>query len=752
MSERGPLGGIRVVECAAGLAASYAGFLLAGLGAEVVRIEPVATLPDAMGAHVLRRTKRSVVLEDGDSRAAARRGALCAGADVLLADELAPEAEQAAGRVDCRVSAWGAQGHPRGLPADEALVAALTGAQAMQWSWAGSPVWLVTPLIGYMTGALAALGAAAALLARERGAPGQRVEVSSFRGALALGSGTYVRGPGQRGSLLAGGDPRGIYPNYGVFRTRDGWIFVGALTQPFWVKLVTLVERVDLLVDSRLQGHPFTFGAPETKALVRAALDPIFAAGTTAEWLARLRAADVPCGPIRTRDEALADGDARALGLVIELDDPRLGPTWQPGPPALFSDTPPAPPRPAPLHGADTEAVCAEAARSERLPPARVAAPPANCLAGVRVLDLTSYIAGPFCPLLLGDLGADVVKIETAEGDPFRMAAYAFVGWNRGKRSLVLDLKQAEGRGVFLDLARAADVVVDNFRGGVMERLGIGWERLSAEHPRLVHTSITGYGTTGELASLPGFDPVFQARSGLMLAQGGDEPVFHMIAYNDYMAGTLGALATVAALLARERTGRGQRVDVSLFRTSYVAQAAHMIAYRGRPAFPTGGRDYLGPAAARRLYACRDGWLCIAAQDATQAASLGRLASVELALDDPPDGAGAGAVATFLAPQARGAALERLAAAGVAAAPCLDFDEVFVEPHLVATGAITAQEHPTFGRLELTGPFMSFAATPVTYRRSAPLLGADGPAVLAELGYSEARVAELMAAGVVGRP
>ncbi|MBI2962414.1 MAG: CoA transferase [Deltaproteobacteria bacterium] len=752
MSARGPLGEIRVVECAAGLPASYAGFLLAGFGAEVVRIEPAETSPGVPGDHVLRRGKRSAVLEDGDTRAAACRHALCANADILLADETAPEVEPAAGRIDCRVSPWGAAGHPQRLPADEALVAALTGTQAMQWSWAGSPVWLATPLIGYMTGALAALGVTAALLARARGAPGQRVEVSAVGGALALGSGTYVRGPGQRGSLLAGGDPRGVYPNYGVYRTSDGWLFVGALTQPFWVKLVTLLEQVDLLADPRLQGHPFSFGAPDTRTFVRAALDPIFAARTTAEWLARLREADIPCGPVRTREEALADADARALGLVIGLDDPVLGPTWQPAEPAFFSHTPAPPPRPASLRGADTGTVCAEARRRERTTPARVAAPPASCLAGMRVLDLTSYIAGPFCPLLLGDLGADVVKIETAEGDPFRMAAFAFVGWNRGKRSLVLDLKRAEGCDVFLDLARAADVVVDNFRGGVMERLGIGWDRLSAENPRLVHTSITGYGTTGPLAGLPGFDPVFQARCGLMLAQGGDEPVFHMIAYNDYMAGALGALATVAALLAREGTGRGQRVDVSLFRTSYVAQAAHMIAYRGRPAITAGGRDYLGPAAARRIYACRDGWLCVAARDAAQAAALGRLAGAGLALDDPPDGAVATAVATWLAPEARADALARLAAVGVPAAPCLDFDEVFVEPYLLAAGAITTQEHPTFGTLELAGPFMRFAATPIAYRRSAPLLGADGPAVLAEVGYPEGRIAELVAAGVVGTP
>src|SRR5262249_47720258 len=125
------------------------------------------------------------------------------------------------------------------------------------------------------------------------------------------------------------------------------------------------------------------------------------------------------------------------------------------------------------------------------------------CLDGVRVLDLTSFIAGPFCPMLLADLGAEVVKIESAEGDVFRMTAFGFVGWNRGKRSLVLDLKRVEGRDVFLDLARAADVVVDNFRAGVMERLGIGWDRLQTANPRLVHTSITGFGLSGPLAALP---------------------------------------------------------------------------------------------------------------------------------------------------------------------------------------------------------------------------------------------------------
>src|SRR5207247_1508642 len=213
-------------------------------------------------------------------------------------------------------------------------------------------------------------------------------------------------------------------------------------------------------------------------------------------------------------------------------------------------------------------------------------------------------LAGPVCPMRLADLGADVVKVESAEGDPFRMGAFGFVGWNRGKRSMVLDLKRAEAREVFRDLARQADVVVDNFRAGVMERLGLGWETLHDVNPRLVHTSITGYGSSGRLATRPGFDPVFQARSGLMQAQGGeDEPVFHMIAYTDYSAGTLGALATLAALFARERTGRGQRVDVSLFRTALVARRGARSPRRSRRprrALPRLRRALLGSVSARK--------------------------------------------------------------------------------------------------------------------------------------------------------
>src|SRR5216110_2541014 len=285
MAEDTPLADLRVVEGASGLAASYAGFLLAALGAEVVKLEPPGAARTMPGAAVVERGKRSATLDLARAADAACWEALVAGADAVLGDESAPEVPATPGLVRCRVSAWGGASD---LPPDEALVAAASGVHAMQWSWSRRPVWLVTPIVAYMTGMLAALGVAAAVFARRRGAPGQAVRVSGLRAAFALNSGTYVTGPETRGSLSQFGDPRGQIATYAIFRTADGWLFIGALTPAFVVKLMTALGRAELLADQRLEGHPLGFGTPEVKAFVRRALDPILATRSTAEWLAVL--------------------------------------------------------------------------------------------------------------------------------------------------------------------------------------------------------------------------------------------------------------------------------------------------------------------------------------------------------------------------------------------------------------------------------------------------------------------------------
>lgn len=744
MSDAGPLSDLRVLEYTGTLAGNFAGWLLRELGASVVRAERPRN----------RWTPAERVLHRGKpllAAASAQVARAASNADVVLTDEHAPWLTPDRNAVHCNVSAWGPATPQPPLPPDEALLAATTAIFATQWAWSRRPVWMVTPMVSYMTGILAALGATAAHYVRLRGGPGQRVAVSGLQAAFALNAGTYVTGPKHTGSLLDAGEPRGVYPTYALYQTADGWVFVGALTDAFWVNLATMVDRVDLLADERLQGGPLTFGAAAVRAFVRGELEPIFRTRTTAAWVDAMRAADVPCGAVGTRATFLADPDVRTMGLALNVDDPILGATIQPPPPALFSDTPIPPPSPAATtyDAPSTEALLASwQPRAHRADGTR----PSNCFTGLRVLDVTSFIAGPVCPMLLADLGADVIKIESPQGDPFRYAAFAFVGWNRGKRSLVLDLQKPEARQVFLDLAQTADVLVDNVRAGVLDRLGIGWDVLQARCPRLIHLSITGFGSTGPFTELPGFDPVFQSRGGMMQAQGGDdEPVFHTLAYNDYCAGALGALSVAAALVARERTGRGQRVDVSLFRTALVDQAGEMLLADGAPPPVVGGRDFLGPSAARRLYHCQDGWLCISAQTASERTGLTALVGEPLDETTPAESDAAFAIAAWCAGRTCADALAHLSAVGVPVAPCHGFADLWRDPLLRASGTVVERQDPALGSVLQSGPFITFDRTPVTLRGSAPSLGGDTAAVLQEIGYAPDRIDALLQAGIAGR-
>ena len=297
--------------------------------------------------------------------------------------------------------------------------------KTLQWSWSGRPVWLVTPIVSYMTGMLAALGVAAAHFARLRGLPGQRLHTSGLQAAFALNGGTYVTGPTHQSALLVGGDPRGVYPSYSLYPTADGWLFLGALTQAFWVKLATFLERVDLLVDERLQGNPLTFGAPRcARSCAPSSSRPSPAGRPPTGWRRCVRPTSRAAQCRIARSTCAIPGARRRLpSATFEL------------PPVAASRT----------------------ARRRRC-----ARPAARRLPAASACSIHELHRGPGLPDALADLGADVVKIETADGDPFRMTAYGFHGWNRGKRSLVLDLKRPEGRDVLFELARQADVVVEN--------------------------------------------------------------------------------------------------------------------------------------------------------------------------------------------------------------------------------------------------------------------------------------------------
>jgi len=374
-------------------------------------------------------------------------------------------------------------------------------------------------------------------------------------------------------------------------------------------------------------------------------------------------------------------------------------------------------------------------------------------LEGIRVVDLTSYIAGSYAAMMLADLGADVIKVESLRGDSFRELP-GFFGWNRGKRSVALDLKAAEGRSAVERLAARADVVLENMRVGVADRLGLGEARLRALNPRLVYCSITAFGSTGPYVSRPAFDPVLQAMAGVMALQGvAGPPQYLRIPVTDYYAAALGAQAVLAALFVRERTGCGQRVETSLLHAALALQSGHVVEYAGKP---SGARD--NPT--YRLYQAGDGeWLFLACGNQAFWAKLCTALGIEHLADDPRFASWMLRLdhreallplleATFRA-KPRTEWLEILAAHDIPAAPVQSLAEFMNDPAVQHHGMIREYAHPEVGRLRLMGQPLLFSDAPTRDPGPPPTLGQHTEQVLRELGYEAEAIADLRQRGVL---
>jgi crotonobetainyl-CoA:carnitine CoA-transferase CaiB-like acyl-CoA transferase len=379
-------------------------------------------------------------------------------------------------------------------------------------------------------------------------------------------------------------------------------------------------------------------------------------------------------------------------------------------------------------------------------------------LSGVKVLNLGTVIAGAYAGGILANFGAEVVKIEPREGDPFRSDGPGFLGYNRGCRGLGLDLKQPQARAAFLDLARQADVVIDNYRHGVRARLGIDYPALRAVNPRIISCSVSAYGDTGPRAARPGFDPLLQAEAGMMSAQGGnDDPILYTIPVNDVATAGMVTASVIAALNARERTGEGQEILTSLMASSLLFQLAEMVTYEGRPPNDLGGLDCIGLTALRRYYACADGWIGLACARPQDAEALGRALGLDLgptaaALAAPRDGELARRLeAAFLA-RPREAVLAALREAGVAAAPAVRGAEALESDWLWENGFLQRWEHPRLGPMIGVRAFADFLRTPGGFHRPAPELGEHSREILADFGLPTDRIEALFASGAAFEP
>lgn len=384
-------------------------------------------------------------------------------------------------------------------------------------------------------------------------------------------------------------------------------------------------------------------------------------------------------------------------------------------------------------------------------------------LENVRVLDLTQVMAGPFCTLLLADLGADVIKVEppgrgdlsrSMGGETLRMKGddnAPFLALNRNKRSVALDLKNPADRGVFLKLASTTDVVVENFRPGVTERLGVGYEDLAKLNPRVVYASISGFGRSGPYAGRPGFDLIAQAMSGILSVTGtpGGDPVKCGVPISDLAAGLYGVVGIQAALLARLRTGRGQHVETSLFEAALGLSVWETTEYwaTGEVPRPWGSAHRLN--APYQAFRTRKGYLVLAALTPRQWADLCVALGREDLRDDARFATNAARMAhvTDLAEEIEEALagapaevwVERLLGADVPAAPLLDYSQVFADPHTLARRMVEEVDHPVEGRIPTLGFPLKMTTTPLRVRRPPPLLGEHTDEVLRELGVRPSR-------------
>jgi len=389
-------------------------------------------------------------------------------------------------------------------------------------------------------------------------------------------------------------------------------------------------------------------------------------------------------------------------------------------------------------------------------------------LDGVRVLDLTQVMAGPFCAMLLCDMGADVIKVEPPGGDSTRTMPGAvgtdspsFNAVNRGKRGIVVNLKRPEGVDVVRRLAGTVDILVENYRPGVLARLGLGYESLSELRPELIYASVSGYGQTGPDAGKGGFDLVAQGVSGLMSVTGesGRPPAKVGVPITDLGAGLFAVTGILAALLARGRTGRGQRVDTSLVDAGValsVWEATQYFSGRGVPG-PLGSAHRMN--APYEAIRCADGFMTIgAANDRTFERLCEALGHPEWTSE--PDfatnaarvqhrAALAARIGAVMSEHDRSHWLELLERHGVPCGPINDYAEVMADPHVRARELVVDTDHPTLGRVETLGTPVKLSDTPLMPGRPAPTLGQHTDELLGEAGFDPDEIVGLRDAGVV---
>lgn len=796
------LAGVRVLDLSTGPVGGFATAVLADFGADVVKLEPpggdrfraLATSP------LWLRGKRSAVIDLSTDQGREAVHGLVDTADVMVVSgspgrssrwgiDAASAFERNPALVHCSITPWGARGPCAEFPGYEGLVAAKSGrmlAFAAQLPREG-PVYGAVPVATHGASQGAVHGVLAALLARERSGRGQRVETSLLQGMLPYDLWAALLHQLLTRSKLPPPDPKlvgGMMPtlNYHpVLAKDDRWIQCGNLLEHLFLSFLDAIDLLgELLDDEAFQGPPATWSWDA----IEQARDRILLRvreKTAAEWMEIFRGnGNVAAEPFLDPREALDLPDLVDNGAVVEVHDPERGRVRQIGPIARLTETPAVPVRPAPRVGEHTDQVLSEARDRPGYTPLEVSAT-AGPLSDTFVLDISTVIAAPLATSLLADLGARVIKVEPITGDPYRHLlpnGELAVKTNAGKESICIDLKSERGRELLRELVRRADALVHNFRPGVPERLGFGYEQARELRPGIVWVALNGYGPDGPGAQRPATHPVMGAAAGGAGYQAGAalavpcttlEEIREISrqlsqaneANPDPSSSVVGASAILLALLASRRHGIGQAVFVDMLTANAWANADYFLEYDGKPPRPPVDPDLYGLEACYRLYQAKEGWVFLAVPgDRDFARFCTAVDRDDLARDPRFEGREARrkhdqALAAEIAAlfQLRDASgWEKLLTernVGCVRADGASVGEFFTQdPQILANGLAPGCRHARFGEMRRWGPLTTVDGTLPSYGPS-PLAGEHTDALLEELGHTAAEIAQLREAGVV---
>ncbi|MGH2598658.1 MAG: CaiB/BaiF CoA transferase family protein [Dehalococcoidia bacterium] len=799
-----PLDGLRVVDLTLGPAGGIATMVLRDFGADVVKIEPPGGDPfrRLAAAPMWLRGKRSIVADLNQPDGRTTLETLVRGADVAVVGLRPATAERL--RVDaatlhalnprlvyCAITGFGAKGPYRDYKGYEGIVAAKSG---RMMAFAGQPqrqgpVYAAVQVGTHAAAQAAVQGILAALLVREQSGRGQTVETSLLQGMLPYDmAGVFTRQLMQRFPEQFPADPLAGYNRqptlqYQPVRTADGrWLQLGNLIEHLFHAYLNAAGLSWIYSDPRFTNAPNL--DEESREALRTIMVERMLERTADEWMQEFIAdGNVAAEPVMTTREALDHPQMRHNGDVIEVETPRHGRMVQLGPVATLRATPAAIDGVAPEPGAHTAGL-ADRWCAPVVEPVSSAAPHETGrapLVGVTVVELATIIAAPLACALLGDLGARVIKIEAPPaGDPLRALGngVSAAKTTASKESICIDLKQPEGQAIARALIAQADILIQNFRPGVAERLGFGYEQVCTFNPTIVYVCAMGYGVDGPYARRPSAHPIPGAATGGALWQAGSgwpppattideikEAARAFTRANEVNPdpSTSMAIATAAmlGLYARRLHGTGQQVDINMFVANAYANADDFLDYEGKPPRPLVDPDLYGLSATYRLYQAREGWVFFACLSDREWQAFCRTSGRPELFEDQPfatrearasnDAGLAQALASVFAERDADEWEALLTAAGVACvcasgpAPGAFWDE---DPHVRQNGFVVEAEHPLWGPMRRHGPVVALSDNPST-PGPGTVAGQHTTAILRELGYDDAAIEHLHAQRVV---